>query len=53
MFDSMCLNLFTSKVLGELYDITKLDISYYLKNIFKDFELQENSVVKKYLTIEF
>ena len=25
MFDSMCLNLFTSKVLGELYDITKLD----------------------------
>ena len=40
----------TQKALGELYDTTKQDISYHLTNIFKDFELEEEAVVKKYLT---
>ena len=40
----------TQKALGELYDASKQDISYHLGNIFKDLELEENSVVKKYLT---
>lgn len=40
----------TQKALGELYDTSKQDISYHLGNIFEDLELEENSVVKKYLT---
>ena len=40
----------TQKALGELYDTSKQDISYHLANIFKDFELEEEAVVKKYLT---
>ena len=40
----------TQKALGELYNTSKQDISYHLGNIFKDLELEENAVVKKYLT---
>ncbi len=40
----------TQKGIGELYNTSKQDISYHLKNIFESFELEENSVVKKYLT---
>lgn len=40
----------TQKALGELYDTSKQDVSYHLGNIFKDFELDQNSVVKNYLT---
>lgn len=40
----------TQKALGELYGTTKQNISLHLKNIFKDLELEENSVVKDYLT---
>lgn len=40
----------TQKAIGELYNTSKQDISYHLKNIFKELELNENSVVKKYLT---
>lgn len=40
----------TQKALGELYDTSKQDISYHLANIFKNFELEEEAVVKKYLT---
>lgn len=40
----------TQKALAELYDTSKQDISYHLKNLFVSFELDENSVVKKYLT---
>lgn len=40
----------TQKAIGELYNTSKQDISYHLKNIFDDYELTENSVVKKYLT---
>lgn len=36
--------------IGELYNTSKQNISYHLINIFKDNELQENSVVKEYLT---
>ena len=40
----------TQKALGELYNTSKQDISYHLKNIFDSFELDEKAVVKKYLT---
>ena len=40
----------TQKALGELYNTSKQDISYHLGNIFRDLELEENAVVKKYLT---
>ena len=40
----------TQKALGELYNTSKQDISYHLNNIFKDLELEQNSVVKNYLT---
>lgn len=40
----------TQKALGELYNTSKQDISYHLGNIFKDLELEEKAVVKKYLT---
>lgn len=40
----------TQKALGELYNTSKQDISYHLNNIFKELELEQNSVVKKYLT---
>ena len=36
--------------MGELYNTTKQDISYHLSNIFKELELEQNSVVKNYLT---
>ena len=40
----------TQKAIGELYNTSKQDISYHLGNIFKDLELEQNSVVKNYLT---
>ena len=40
----------TQKALGELYNTSKQDISYHLSNIFKELELEQNLVVKNYLT---
>lgn len=40
----------TQKAISELFNTSKQDISYHLKNIFQSLELEENSVVKKYLT---
>ncbi len=40
----------TQKAIADLFDTSKQDISYHLKNIFDTLELKENSVVKKYLT---
>jgi hypothetical protein len=39
----------TQKAMGELFDITKENISIHLKNIFASKELEEDSVAKKYL----
>lgn len=36
--------------LAELFDTSKQSISYHVSNILKEKELQENSVVKEYLT---
>ena len=36
--------------LAELFDTSKQSISYHILNILKDNELDENSVVKNYLT---
>lgn len=40
----------TQKGLGELFNTSKQNISYHLTNIFKEGELDENSVVKEILT---
>lgn len=36
--------------MAELFQTTKQDISYYINNCFKESELDENSVVKNFLT---
>ena len=40
----------TQKVIADLFNTSKQDVSYHLKNIFSTLELEKNSVVKKYLT---
>ena len=40
----------TQKAISDLFDTSKQDVSYHLKNIFNTLELEENLVVKKYLT---
>lgn len=40
----------TQKKIAELFDTTKQNISFHFKNIFKENELQKNSVVKDFLT---
>ena len=37
-------------VMANLYDTTKQNISYHLNNIFKENELNKDSVVKDFLT---
>jgi hypothetical protein len=36
--------------MSELFQTTKQNISLHIKNVFDESELQENSVVKEYLT---
>ena len=40
----------TQKTMAEVFDVTKQNVSYHLKDIFKTGELDESSVVKKILT---
>ncbi|MCL2857488.1 MAG: virulence RhuM family protein [Oscillospiraceae bacterium] len=40
----------TQKAMGDLFDVTKQNISYHLSNIFNEGELYEVSVVKEILT---
>ena len=40
----------TQKLLAELFDTTKQNISLHLNNIFREDELSEKSVVKDFLT---
>ena len=40
----------TQKAIADLFNTSKQDVSYHLKKIFSTLELEENSVVKKYLT---
>ena len=42
----------TQAQMAELFQTTKQNISFHINNIFKDKELQENSTVKKYLTVQ-
>jgi hypothetical protein len=46
-FDTLWL---TQKMIAKLFNTTKQNISLHLKNIFKEKELNENSVVKNFLT---
>lgn len=39
-------------VMANLYDTTKQNISYHLSNIFKEGELDKNSTVKNFLTVQ-
>lgn len=41
---------FTQNSMAELFDTTKQNISLHIKNIFEEKELEENSVVKEWLT---
>ncbi len=41
----------TQKAISDLFDISKQDVSYHLKNIFNTLELEEKSVVKYFFTI--
>lgn len=38
----------TQKMMGTLYNVNVRTISEHLQNIFKDSELQEDSVIRKY-----
>ncbi len=40
----------TQKLMAELFETTKQNVSQHLQNIFEEGELEENSVVKKFLT---
>ncbi len=40
----------TQNSIGQLYNTSKQNISYHLMNIFKNMELQKNTVVKEFLT---
>ena len=42
----------TQKAIGELYNTSKQDISYHIKNIYNDLELNQNSTVKEFLTVQ-
>ena len=42
----------TQKLMAELFQTTKQNISLHLQNIFAEGELSENSVVKDFLTTE-
>ena len=42
----------TQKALGELYNTSKQDISYHIKNIYDDLELNQISTVKEFLTVQ-
>lgn len=41
----------TQKAISDLFDISKQDVSYHLKNIFNTLELEKKSVVKYFFTI--
>ena len=40
----------TQKLMAELFQTTKQNISLHLQNVFEEGELSENSVVKDFLT---
>jgi hypothetical protein len=42
--------LVTQALIAELYQITVPNINIHIRNIFKENELDRNSVVKEYLT---
>lgn len=42
----------TQKLMAELFDTTKENISVHLKNIFEDGELEMDSTVKEFLTVQ-
>lgn len=42
----------SQEVMANLYDTTKNNISMHLKNIFDEGELEKNSTVKKFLTVQ-
>ena len=42
----------TQKTMANLFKVTKQNISYHLKDVYETGELQENSTVKKILTVQ-
>jgi len=43
----------TQKMMAELLQTTRQNISLHRKSIFKEKELDENSIIKEFLTIAF
>ena len=39
----------TQKIMAQLYEVTVPNINYHINKIFKDSELQKDSVIKKFL----
>ena len=39
----------TQKMMAQLYEVTVPNINYHINKIFKDSELQKDSVIKKFL----
>ena len=42
----------TQKMMATLYDVEVNTINEHIKKIFKDSELEENSTIRKYRTVE-
>ncbi|MDR3001273.1 MAG: virulence RhuM family protein [Fibromonadaceae bacterium] len=42
----------TQKMMAVLYDVDKRTISYHIKKIYEDSELQEEATVQKYWTVQ-
>ena len=42
----------SQSAMTELYDTSKQDVSYHLKNIFETFELEENSTIRNFEIVQ-
>lgn len=42
----------TQKMMATLYDVTKQDINSHIQKVYNDQELDENSTVKYFLTVQ-
>ncbi len=42
----------SQKQLAELFEVTKQNVSLHIKNIYKENELEKNSTVKYFLTVQ-
>jgi hypothetical protein len=43
---------FSQQQMADLFQTSKQNVSLHINNIFKEEELQENSTIKEYLTVQ-